>query len=97
MPYEFQNSLANPTDSAPAGINDSYPSEFNGLVAVSGNLIVANSPRVLGQVIVGGTVSGTGTLTIEHDPASLLNPPPGFLAPDTYHRRPASTRKAVLP
>ena len=43
MPYDFNNSLVNPTDTAPGGINDGYPSEIQGLVAVSGNLDIRKS------------------------------------------------------
>lgn len=72
-----------------------YPSEIRGMVAVSGNLTFTNSPRLLGQAIVGGNL--TGTADIDYDPESLLNPPPGFQGPYSYVRRPISTRKVVLP
>jgi hypothetical protein len=94
MPFEFNNPAANSTDAAPSGINDSYPSEILGLVAVSGNLAFANSQRVRGQVIVGGTVSGAYDLN--YHPGSMINPPPGFYD-YRYETRPTSVRKVVLP
>jgi len=91
MPYEFNNPLANPTD---IQNDDGYPSEIQGLVAVSGNLTFENSPRLRGQVIVGGNVSGTYNLN--YQPYSMINPPPGFYS-YRYDIRPTSVRKVVSP
>ena len=94
MPYDFGTSTVGSEDS---NTNDTYPSEIRGLVAISGNLTYANSPRMRGPVIVGGSVTnGGGTLTVESSPESLVNPPPGFVGPYLYPRRPASTTKEVL-
>lgn len=85
----------NPSDDS--DISDTYPlaEAIRGLVAVSGNLTYANSPRITGRVIVGGSTSGTPTFT--YRPDSLLNPPPPLGGFYTYRfdRRPASLRKAV--
>jgi hypothetical protein len=77
--------------------SDAYGSEIRGLVVVSGNLTYANSPTILGNVLVGGSVAGTPSFT--YLPDSLLNPPPplGGFYTYRYDRRPASTVKAVLP
>jgi hypothetical protein len=91
MPYDFNNPAANPTDSL---ANDGYPSEIQGLVAVSGNLTCENTPRLRGQVIAGGTVSGAYNLN--YQPYSMINPPPSFYT-YRYDVRPASVRKVVLP
>jgi hypothetical protein len=91
MPFEFNNSLASPTDT---GLNDSYPSEIQGLVAVSGDLAFENTPRLRGQVIVGGAV--TGTYSLDYQPYSMINPPPSFYS-YRYDTRPTSVRKVVLP
>jgi hypothetical protein len=94
-PYDFANSLCNPTDTAP---NDIYPSEIRGLIVIKNDLTYQNNPVIRGQVIVGGDLSNSsGTLDVEYQPDSLLNPPPGFWAPYSYVRRPASARKVVLP
>jgi hypothetical protein len=94
MPYEFNNPLAGSTDASPTGNNDSYPSEVQGLVAISGNLTLENTPRLRGQVIVGGTV--TGTYNLNYQPYSMINPPPKFYG-YRYDPRPTSARKVVLP
>jgi hypothetical protein len=91
MPYEFNNPSGASTDS---NLNDGYPSEVQGLVAVSGNLTFENSARVRGQVIVGGSVSGAYSLN--YQPGSMINPPPSFYG-YRYDTRPISVRKVVLP
>ncbi len=93
--YDFASWLCGPTDTV---ANDIYPSEIRGLVVVRNDLTYQNNPVVRGQVIVGGDISNSsGALDVDFQPDSLLNPPPGFLAPSSYPRRPASARKAVLP
>jgi hypothetical protein len=91
MPYELNNPSAGSTDS---NANDGYPSEIQGLVAVSGNLTFENSARVRGQVIVGGNVSGA--FSLNYQPGSMINPPPSFYG-YRYDPRPISMRKVVLP
>ena len=80
-----------------ADLGDIYPSEILGLVVVADDVVFGNNATIRGQVIAGGdiTVSG-GTLEVDFQPDSLLNPPPGFTAPATYVR-PGSVRKTVLP
>jgi hypothetical protein len=95
VPYDFNNPLCLSTDNAPSGINDVYPSEIQGLIAVSGNLTYENQPRIRGEVIVGGTI--TGTPDFEHQADSYYSPPPGFTASPDYVRRPSSISKVVLP
>ncbi len=81
-----------------ADTNDIYPSAIRGLVATEDDLTYANRALVRGQVIVGGDIANSsGELEVEFQPDSLLNPPPGFWAPYSYTRRPASVRKVVLP
>jgi hypothetical protein len=81
-----------------ADLNDIYPSEICGLVAVEDDLTFQNRPFIRGQVLVGDDLANSsGTLDVEYLPESLLSPPPGFVAPDANQRRPASTYKAVLP
>ena len=78
--------------------NDIYRSEIQGLIAIENDLAFQNAPLVRGQVIVGHDIANSsGALEVEFQPDSLLNPPPGFLAPTTYSRRPSSATKAVLP
>jgi hypothetical protein len=94
-PYEFNNWNASSTDSS---LNDIYPSEIRGLVVIRNDLSYQNRPYIRGQVIVGGDITNSsGELEVDYQPDSLLNPPPGFLAPYSYARRPYSVRKVVLP
>jgi hypothetical protein len=73
--------------------NHIYPSEIHGLVAVSGDLTFENSPKIQGELIVGGSV--TGAVDVDYQPDLLLSPPPGFYN-YRYDRRPGSARKAVI-
>ena len=87
---------AHPTLGQDAELNDIYPSEIGGLVAIKDDLTYQNRPLIRGQILVGGQISNSsGTLDVDYQPESLLSPPPGFLAPDVYVRRPASAHKAV--
>jgi hypothetical protein len=79
-------------------LNDIYPSVIRGMVAVEGDFAFQNRPYLLGQLLVGRSITNsTGELDVEYQADSLLNPPPGFLAPYTHSRRPGSVQKAVLP
>jgi hypothetical protein len=79
-----------------AEVND-YDSEIRGLIGISGNVTYQFSPPIRGKVLVGGSVAGTPAF--EYRPDSLLSPPPplGGFYTYRYDRRPASTRKVVLP
>jgi hypothetical protein len=85
------------TDGVAASEVNDYETQIRGLVGISGNLTYQYSPLMRAKVVVGGTV--TGTPTLDFQPDSLLNPPPplGVFYTYRYDRRPASTRKAVLP
>jgi Carbohydrate binding domain len=75
-----------------------YPSEIRGLVAVENNLTFQGNALVRGAVMVGNDlVSTAGSLEVNYQPDSLLNPPPGFSSPSAYVRRAASAKKVVLP
>jgi hypothetical protein len=77
---------------------DIFRSSIRGLVVIEDDLSYANSPLIQGQLVVGGDIRGSsGALEVEFLPDSQLNPPPNFFAPETYVRRPTSTRKVVLP
>ncbi len=91
MPYQFNNPAVGSTDSSS---NDIYPSEIRGLVAVSGNLVFENQSHIGGEMIIGGSVSGSPTLTYQSD--SIIAPPPQFYT-YRYDARPSSGRKAVTP
>jgi hypothetical protein len=91
MPYDFNNASATATDNS---LNDAYPSEIHGLVLVSGSLTFENSPRLRGQLITGGGLSGTPNLN--YHPASMINPPPSFYT-YRYETRKSSVRKVVAP
>lgn len=57
---------------------DTYPSKIQGLVYVSGNLSTSNAVTVEGNLVVGGTASCTGNLTLKYASIFNDNPPPGF-------------------
>lgn len=78
--------------------SDIYRSEINGLIAVEDDLTFQNTPLVRGQIITGDDVANSsGVFDVEYQPYSLLNPPPGFTAPNSYRRRAGSAKKLVLP
>jgi hypothetical protein len=79
-----------------AEVND-YNARIHGLVGILGNVTYQFNPIIRGRVLIGGTV--TGSAAFEYRPDSLLNPPPplGGFYTYRYDRRPASTRKVVLP
>jgi hypothetical protein len=77
---------------------DIYRSQITGLIAIEDDLTFQNTPLIRGQIIVGDDIANcSGALDVEFQPDSLLNPPPGFLAPNSYRRRAGSATKAVLP
>jgi hypothetical protein len=79
-------------------LDDIYQSEIRGLIAIEDDLTYHNRPYIRGQVLVGDDISSSsGSLEVNYQAESLLSPPPGFLAPNTFERRPASVYKAVLP
>jgi len=78
--------------------SDIYRSAVRGLIAVEEDLTYSNRALIRGQLLVGDDIqNSSGELEVEFQPDSLLNPPPGFWAPYSYLRRPASARKVVLP
>jgi hypothetical protein len=77
-------------------MNDIYPSEIRGLIAIRDDLSFANWPRIRGQVLVGDDINNSsGELDVDFQQESLLSPPPGFTDPYSYLRRPGSGRKVV--
>jgi hypothetical protein len=93
VPYDFENILCGAVDTS---ANDIFPSEIRGLVVIRNDLTYQNNPRVSGHIVIGGNISNSsGELDSQFQPDSLLNPPPGFWAPYSYVRRPASVRKVV--
>lgn len=66
-----------PSGTTNSTYTDSYPSAITGLVYVSGDLTTGNAPTI-GQLIVGGAFTSSGTLTLTGGPAFTNNAPPGF-------------------
>ena len=63
--------------------DDTYPSEINGLVYVSGNLYFENQPTINGAVVGGSMIFvDGGDTSLTHKPIYLQNPPPGFSGPE---------------
>src|SRR5262249_45424615 len=59
------NGVSNSTTS------DTYPSILNGLVYISGNLSTKNSNALGGPVIVGGTFTANGSISLKYDSTYL--------------------------
>jgi Carbohydrate binding domain len=79
-------------------VSDIYSSELLGLVAIENNLTYTSNSLIRGGLVVGNDLTATGgSLEIAFQPESLLNPPPGFTSANTYVRRAASMKKAILP
>jgi hypothetical protein len=57
---------------------DTYPSLIKGLVYVSGDVATSNQCAFNGVVVVGVTLSATGSLDLTYQQTFLGNPPPGF-------------------
>ncbi len=70
-PYPYSSGTTNNTTT------DSYPSTIAGLIYVTGNLSISNSPT-LGPTIAGGTVTAAGNVTFAYNPIYYNNPPSGF-------------------
>ncbi|MBI3865868.1 MAG: hypothetical protein HY290_28675 [Planctomycetia bacterium] len=70
-PYPWGSSNYNLTTT------DTYPSVIAGLVYVSGSVTIANAPAV-NSLVVGGTLTTAGQLTLAYDLIYFNNPPPGF-------------------
>jgi hypothetical protein len=69
--YPYPNGVSNATTT------DSYAPAINGLVYVSGNATVTDSPAI-NQLIVGGDLTLGGTLTLGYTSEYRRSPPPGF-------------------
>lgn len=64
---------------------DAYPSKIDGLVYVSGDLVVAGSTLIHGPLIAGRTLSMTsGELIVADDDAFRTSAPEGFVAVTAY-------------
>lgn len=74
-PYPYPGGTTN------ANQSDSYPSQIGGLVYVGGNLTISGSTKV-NQVISTGSVSISGTLTLNYNSATVATPPAGFYTID---------------
>lgn len=66
-----------PSGTTDTDTSDSYPSSINGLVYVSGNVTTSNAPTV-SVLVIKGTLSVGGTLTLSYDSTPYNSPPPGF-------------------
>ncbi|MBX3390032.1 MAG: hypothetical protein KF691_11345 [Phycisphaeraceae bacterium] len=66
-----------PTGSTDTDTSDSYPSSITGLIYASGNVTTSNAPTV-SVLVVKGTLSVGGTLTLSYSSTPYTSPPPGF-------------------
>ncbi len=79
-------------------MNDTYPSEIQGLVLVEDDLTFQNNALVRGSVITGGDVTSSGgSLEVVYRPDALYSPPPGLSGSFKAVSRPLSARKTVGP
>jgi hypothetical protein len=60
---------------------DTYPNEIEGLVHVTGTLVMGQTSRVRGAVIGESTVTIGGTNEIVHNPTLYSSPPVGYTEP----------------
>lgn len=60
---------------------DTYPSRINGLVYVSGTLVLGGTSRLIGVVAVGGDVKISSNVGISYTAAFATDPPLGFKTP----------------
>jgi hypothetical protein len=70
-PYPYPGGTSNTT------YTDNFPSVLSGLIGVAGNATTSNAPNI-GILIVGGSLSCSGTLSPNYDSTYYSNPPPGF-------------------
>jgi Carbohydrate binding domain len=79
-------------------MNDTYPSEIQGLILVEDDLAFQNNALVRGSVITGGDVTSSGgSLEVVYRPDALYSPPPGLTGTFRAVGRPLSVRKVVGP
>lgn len=74
----------NPTGSGVGGeedatLDDSYASVIKGIVYSLGDTSISNSVWIDGVLVVGNTLTVTGTLNVTYQEAHLDDPPPGFI------------------
>lgn len=60
--------------------SDSYPSQIEGLIYVSGNLIARGAAQIRGQVLAGGSATFSENVTLSWSSRYFDNPPPGFVS-----------------
>lgn len=102
------NSLSEPvlaTNFNPAGApyegasddlqDDTYPSEIQGLVHMTGTLRLATTARVRGVVICESAVTADDNNEIVHDPDLYANPPWGYTTPPVMKISPGTWQRVV--
>ena len=92
------NSSGTPyNDSQDSDRSDSYPSIINGVVYTESDIVIANSPTIMGVLVGDNNITATNaTLTLKYDPLYFeRNAPPGFQAAVTYFVMPGSYRQVV--
>ena len=83
-------------NNADADVLDSYASQFDGLVYVSGNLTLSGSPTIKGVIVCEGTISSTSApLKLTFLNTFAKNPPPGFFPPPEMQAKAGSWAQAA--
>lgn len=55
-----------------------YPSEIDGAVYISGNLVTNSAPAFVGSVLIGSNVQTSGSLSLNYSAIPYNSPPAGF-------------------
>jgi len=76
-------------------LDDTYPSEIQGLVHMTGTLRLKTTARVRGVVICESAVTADDNNEIVYDPSLYANPPMGYRTPPTMYVSTGSWQHAV--
>lgn len=75
---------------------DEYAGGIQGLVYVTGDLLVQNQPAAVdGVIVMGGATVADSSLTLQYDSTFYNNPPPGFAAGSDMEIVPGSWKRVA--
>lgn len=76
-------------------LDDEYPSEIQGLVHVTGTLLLKQTARVRGAIICENAVTADDNNEIVHEPNLYTNPPVGYTKPPVMRVSPGTWHQVV--
>ena len=82
-------------DASDEDLTDQYPNEIQGLVHITGSLVLKDTARINGAVICEGSVSCEETNTIIYMPSLSACPPEGYTYAEQMRISPGSWRRVV--